>query len=451
VRKIIIKNKIIRTSFQYLGWSGRGWPDGGQAAAGPISSQAPSWDSYSQEIGINMVRIGFSIKHFLPEDTYISSSLADYIKKGFDNKEASWAKSAKTSYAYLLQRCHDLGWKILICLNPSYGSRWNPLSLIQTSNNLQIWRKFCFHLSKFIENNWPREALYFEITNEPDLGYFDGESLLPGYHGPAGGLTPSQYCLLLEQAFYGLKEAIPEAKIIGPSLASWDRNWLEKILVQGHSYLDGISYHNVAGNLTDEVASSEAKKLIILYAPQIRNTIFNSEWAWWPNHDINHEATALRIAHILYLQAKGSIYGSFYLGPAQPKGFKKGLGVIHFHVSDPNQVERTKTFFAFRLMARGLLGGNFVEVLKSPQRLKILALLKDNQELVVTFINTSRKKFKNLSIELDKTFPVSPERFIKCNRFYNSHFDAQEKIRLSHIRRFSIPPKSLLQFSIPFS
>ncbi len=76
---------------KYLGWSGRGWIDGGPAGAGPLSSQAPSWDDHGQEIGINMVRMGFSIKHFLSdaETTHSPENISDLIKRGLENKDVS--------------------------------------------------------------------------------------------------------------------------------------------------------------------------------------------------------------------------------------------------------------------------------------------------------------------------------------------------------------------------
>jgi len=98
-KKIKILSKVIGTGLKYLGWSGRGLVDGGSTAAGSISCLAPSWDSYSQEIGINMIRMGFSIKHFLSGIENTTQKILDEVKKGLENTRASWAKSAQTSYS----------------------------------------------------------------------------------------------------------------------------------------------------------------------------------------------------------------------------------------------------------------------------------------------------------------------------------------------------------------
>lgn len=451
MKKIIVKNKFIGSGIKYIGWSGRGWTDGGPIGAGPMNCNAPSWDSYGQEIGINMVRMGFSIKHFLSETENIQDSISDQIKKGFENIDVSWAKSERTSYSYSIQRCCDLSWKILVCINPSYRSAWNPSLISQSSQTLRIWKDFCFNLAKSIEGNWPGMANYFEITNEPDIGYFDGESLLPNYQGPSGGITSFQYSRLLQNAYEGIRNAVPDAKIIGPGLASWNRNWLEEVLSQSSSYLDGVSYHNVGGNLKDEDTMKDTKRLLSQYAPQAADFIFNSEWAWWPDHDINRLETALRLAQILHLQTVGNAYGSLYLGPAQPKEFKKGLGLLQFHSDNPNLVEKTKTFFVFRLMARGILGGKQLELINPTKKLKILALLNDRKELVITAINPSKKRFRNISINVDETINLRGEPFLKLYQFDYNHSDSCKKSDYKILKRFNVEPESIIQFVISIS
>lgn len=451
MKKIIVKDKCIGYGIKHIGWSGRGWADGGPVGAGPINCHAPSWESYGHEIGINMVRMGFSINHFLPAGSEMQNSLSDHVKKGLENAEVSWAKSEQTSHSYGIQRCHDMGWKILICLNPSHRSAWNPSHIIPSSPFLPIWKQFCFDLAQSIEEYWPGMAEYFEIANEPDIGYFDGESFLPDYQGPSGGITPSQYNLLLQHAYEGIKKAAPKAKIVGPGLASWSRNWTEELLTQSGSYLDGLSYHNVGGNLEDADTVREARDLLSRYAPQATNFIFNSEWAWWPYHDINRLDTALRIAQILYLQAVGNTYGSLYLGPAQPMDFKKGLGVLKFSPDNPNSVEKTKSFFSFRLMVRGVMGGKQLELVNPFKKLKILALIRDRSKLVITFINPSKRKFRNLSLDIDENIHFKRESFLKTYRLDKDHSDSCEEIDYEMLKRIDIEPESLIQLVIPLS
>jgi len=451
VKKIRIHDSPIGSGLTHIGWSGRGWGDGGPVGAGPLNSRAPAWDTYGQEVGINIVRMGFSIRHFLPDLEETRQALADRIRRGLENKDVSWAKSEGTSYSYSIQRCRDLGWKILICINPSYKSVWSPPRIVQSSESLRVWKEFCYQLAKSIEDIWPSESQYFEITNEPDLGYFDGESFLPDYQGPSGGIAPFPYSLLLKNAYEGIKKAVPQAKVIAPGLASWNRFWLEEILRESQAYLDGLSYHNVGGDLKDDKILEEAEGLLSQSAPQAKGFLFNSEWAWWPNHDVNDHETALRIAQIIHLQTIGNAFASLYLGPAQPMDYKKGLGVLRYDPDDPNSVEKTKAFYVFRMMARGVLGGKRLALVNPHQKLKILALLNDQKELVMTVINPNKKRLKNISIDIDEVSAVQKEFFLKIHKFDYNHLDSCEKSDWRILSRFQVEPESIIQFVISSS
>ena len=189
------------------------------------------------------------------------------------------------------------------------------------------------------------------------------------------------------------------------------------------SILNGISYHNVRRDFRDAKTLKEARELLLQYSPKSSDIIFNSEWAWWPNHDADNLETDLRIAQILYYQVVGSAYASFYLGPAQPREFKKGLGVLKFNPDEPNLVEKTKTFYAFRLMARGISGGKRLEVINPLKKLKILALFRNQQELVITLINPSKKKFRDISIIIDESINLKEKAFLKIYQFDYNHLD----------------------------
>ena len=450
MKPIRITNRSEGPGIQYFGWSGRGWADGGPVSAGPMSSGAPSWERWGSRLGINIVRVGFSMKHFLPGDLKTGFSFSQSIKKGMENTDVSWAKSRDTSYSYSIERCRDLGWKILICLNPSLNTEWEPHRLTESTHLLEFWESFCFHFAGFIEDGWPGTAGLFEITNEPDIGYFDGETALPDYPGIPRGITPERYRLLLERAFRGIRRAVPDAKIVGPGLARWNRKWIEKVLHKNDPIaIDGLSYHNVRGDLQDADTLRQAKSLLSGCLPSSSGIVLNSEWAWWPDHDPDDLETALRAAQILHRQAAGGAYASLYLGPAQPRDFKKGLGVLKFDPEEPDSVETTKTFYAFRLMARGILGGQRLAVFNPLKRLEVSALHKDNQEIVVTLLNPNRKKLKDVSILIDESLDVMQNGLLKIYRFDQMHRDDFMESIAGVLDKFCVEPQSIVQFVIP--
>ena len=397
-----------------------------------------------------MVRAGFTMKHFLPHNLKENFSFSQSIKKGMENTEVSWAKSKQTSYSYYLNRCREMGWKILICVNPSLNTDWKPHRITPSSDVLDLWERFCFHLAQFIHEKWPGMAEFFEITNEPDVGYFDGETFVPDTKSMPKAITPFQCQLLLRRACQGIKRAVPDARIIGPGLARWNKKWIQKILSQNPGLLDGLSYHNVMGNLQDARTLKKARKLSSKNGSSSPDMIFNSEWAWWPFHDTDDLETALRVARILYLQAKGRAYASLYLGPAQPQDFKKGLGVLKFDPANPDSVKKTRTFHAFALMTSGVLGGERLQVINPIKKVKITALYKRSHELVVTLLNPSPKKWRDVCIRIEESISSNQDSSVKKYTFDENSVDSYQESQYNGLEKFDIKPKSITQFVIPF-
>jgi len=81
----------------------------------------------------------------------------------------------------------------------------------------------------------------------------------------------------------------------------------------------------------------------------------------------------------------------------------------------------------------------------SSHKLKILALLKAEQELVITIINPSQKRYSNLSISLEDSLPLKKVPLLKLYRFDNDHFDESEQSDYSLLQSFNLRPKSILQ------
>ena len=388
---------------QFFGFSGRGVVDGGVAGTSALSQSAPAWDEYSRQLGINMVRIGFSMRILQPHP---DSNLKD-LAEGFASTEASWAKDDST-YFYLIERSLELGWHPLICLNPSGNQYWLNVPP-RTPTELKNWRHFCFQVASYLFQNWP-EVRHFEIMNEPDIGYLDG------YYQR---FTYQEYRACMKEAVEAIREVNPYAEILACGAAGFwpyfTRFFFEpftsKLIRKDLDLIDYVSYHNVGGSPKEKSFLEASHKKLKKKKLQRSVGIFNSEWAWWKGHDIDNYETAFRIGSILFFQALGGAAGSLYLGPAQPDDFPY-LGVLTFEPGDPNQIKRlTKTFYSLRLVARGVVGGKRRTVNQSNSDLLCYAKESDNQ-ILLTVLNPTQSH-----IEASISFGDSSNRALTVRRF----------------------------------
>ena len=109
------------------------------------------------------------------------------------------------------------------------------------------WARICEHIIRHYTEGWADgfyyDIEYWEIWNEPDTGYKQGNS-------PTWGGTMDEFFALFETALYYLKEKFPHLKIGGPALCSVtdSRDILEDMFTYlnrdgRHAPLDFFSWH----------------------------------------------------------------------------------------------------------------------------------------------------------------------------------------------------------------
>lgn len=100
-------------------------------------------------------------------------------------------------------------------------------------------------------------------------------------------------------------------------------------------------------------------------------------------------------------------------------------------------------------MVRGILGGGRLEAVNPLKKLKVLALDKGNQEIVLTLLNPSRKKFRDVSIQIDESLDLKKNSIIKIYQFSQEHRDDFKESGADVLEKFSVEPESIVQFVIP--
>ena len=117
------------------------------------------------------------------------------------------------------------------------------------------WARICEHIIRHYNEGWANgfhyDIEYWEIWNEPDTGYKEGNS-------PTWGGTMDEFFALFETTLYYLKEKFPHLKIGGPALCSVtdSRDILENMFNYlnrdgRHAPLDFLSWHMYGLDVTE--------------------------------------------------------------------------------------------------------------------------------------------------------------------------------------------------------
>lgn len=129
------------------------------------------------------------------------------------------------------------------------------------------WARVCEHIIRHYNDGWAdgfRYGIdYWEIWNEPDLGYKSGRYLKND--SPTWNGSDSEYFRFYEVVSKYLKSRFPDLKIGGPALCE-DNDWADRFLCYCHEHklpLDFFSYHFYSGSIASFVRKNEQMKALL--------------------------------------------------------------------------------------------------------------------------------------------------------------------------------------------
>jgi hypothetical protein len=212
------------------------------------------------------------------------------------------------------------------------------------------------------------KGIIWEIWNEPNYGFW-----LPGSN-------PKDYTLLVKEASKAIREADPEAMIIGPATAYIDPGFIDQACQNGLlNYVDAISVHPYRGsNMPPETAEPDykpAREVIDRYAPKgTQIPMFSGEWGY-SQLDMNAEQQAQFITRMfltnLMCGMRLSIWYDWHDDGENPKEREHHFGTVNWDFTPK------PAYNAVQTLTKELKGYHFVRRLYS----------KDPSDYVLLFGN----------------------------------------------------------------
>jgi xylan 1,4-beta-xylosidase len=168
-------------------------------------------------------------------DTYIERKMKPFVQLGF-MPEAMSSAPRGTPYRHF--------WKPGDPYNDIYtGWTWAP-------KDYSKWEELCYQLTRHLVEKYGRqevESWWFEVWNEPDIGYWSGSV------GPSAGrgdpraaekaqTRRDEFNKLYDYSVEGVRRALPSAKIGGPEVTGGAQSMLRTFLehtLRGTNYATG--------------------------------------------------------------------------------------------------------------------------------------------------------------------------------------------------------------------
>ncbi len=194
-------------------------------------------------------RFGIGLEK-LDRNTFDPSKTYDYIAElgmKYVRIQSGWMRTEKEEGIYdfkwldeIVDNLRSRGMQPWMCLcygNPLYTEMAKEVygavgcPPIATERERNAWAKYC----KAVAEHFRGRVDMYEVWNEPDGKWC-------WKHG-VSGKEYGEFCIATAKA---VKEACPEAKILGGSFCIWENgfSWLEDALQSGmYKYIDAITYH----------------------------------------------------------------------------------------------------------------------------------------------------------------------------------------------------------------
>ena len=231
---------------------------------------------------------------------------------------------------------------------------WSPWTTPYTEEGI---RDYCDYV-KAVVGRYKDRIKHWEIWNEPNIFFWQG--------------TVEQYADLLKAAYIAVKEADPDAQVIGCCTAGTDLKFIERVLeLGGYDKMDILSIHPYRYPATPEQTDfiGELKKADALMKKYGGSKpIWLTEIGWPTNVGSNGSSDAKQAAMIVrtYIQAivSGVAQKTFWYNyrndGTDPNYNEHNFGIIRQDYS-------TKpAYVAFGAMTRSLVGKEFIKALDMP-------------------------------------------------------------------------------------
>ena len=193
------------------------------------------------------------------------------------------------------------------------------------------WARICEHIIRHYNEGWADgfhyDIEYWEIWNEPDTGYKQGNS-------PTWGGTMDEFFVLFETALYYLKEKFPHLKIGGPALCSVtdSRDIMEDMFNYltrdgRHAPLDFFSWHMYGEDVTEfDRKTKLVREFLDSYGYEDCESILN-EWNYvkgWVGEELRYSQRMNR-----------GIKGASFVAGAMCVGQSESLDMLMYYDARP--------------------------------------------------------------------------------------------------------------------
>jgi hypothetical protein len=262
------------------------------------------------------------------------------------------------------------------------GGNWAPDSPID-QGDLDEWWEHCFAIAYWLNVLHNYGLTRFEVLNEPDLSS-------QGWHG-----TQAEYVQLVQTAYDAIKFANDmvglETVLHAPVVSNAGSGYIAYALDNADDEIAVVDYHTYANDPTASIAT--VRSTIAAHNPDgATEPIWLSEWGTYTSsYDTLSRAmlTAQQLMTFSEQQVEGvTIFGMYAWGPFS--------GLLD------TSWNKTETYYAFRLMTRGLKGGKdrlqfTASNLGSDTRVMVT---KGGDEVYVLVINASLTSIPDIQADL---------------------------------------------------
>ena len=226
--------------------------------------------------------------------------------------------------------------------NPNYcGGDWAPTPNPTTEADLNEWWEHCFAIAYWLNVRHNYGITHFEVLNEPDYS---------GQGWAEYGGTMAEYVQMVQTAYDAVKYANDiagiETYVHAPVVASYGSAYVADSLDGADDEIQVVDYHTYDNDPTASITG--IKSTVAAHNPdEVIEPIWVSEWGTYSSSydDFNR---AMLTANQLLTFSEQEVEGVTVFG-MYDWGSYSGL-------LDTSR-NRTETYYAYRLMTRGLVGG----------------------------------------------------------------------------------------------